>query len=80
MREIDGWRFVGYYGVLYLIIMIFIVVSYPMAQTFAKPIASLIFPIAGNNSLIKNMIVTTLMYWGSLLFYTIFIQKIRLKF
>lgn len=80
MREIDGWRFLGYYGIIYLIIMILIVVSYPFAQTFAKPIASLIFPIADNNSLFKNVIVTTVMYWGALLFYTIVIQKIKLKF
>ncbi|WP_373531196.1 hypothetical protein [Vampirovibrio sp.] len=80
MREIDGWRFLGYYGVIYLLIMIVIVVCYPLAQTFAKPIASLVFPIAGNNSLFKNMMVTTGMYWGALLFYTLVIQKIRLKF
>lgn len=80
MREIDGWRFLGYYGIWYLLILIFIVLSYPLAQTFAKPIASLIFPIAGNNSLLKNAIVITLMYWGAVVFYTVFIQRIRLKF
>lgn len=80
MREIDGWRFIGYYGVIYLVILVVTVVSYPLAQEFAKPIASLVFPIAEGNSLFKNVLVTTGMYWGALLFYTIVIQKIRLKF
>lgn len=80
MREIDGWRFIGYYGVIYLAILGVTVIAYPLAQEFAKPIASLVFPIAENNSLLKNVLVTTGMYWGSLLFYTIVIQKIRLKF
>ena len=80
MREIDGYRFLGYYGIIYLIIMIILAVTYPLAQTYATPIASLIFPIADNNSLVKNLVVTTLMYWGGLCFYTFVIQKIRLKF
>jgi hypothetical protein len=80
MREIDGWRFIGYYGVIYLVILVITVVSYPLAQEFAKPIASLIFPVAEDNSLLKNVLVTTAMYWGALLFYTIVIQKIKLKF
>lgn len=80
MREIDGWRFLGYYGVIYLFVMVVIVFSYVFLKDFTRPIASLIFPIAGDNSLLKNVIVTTLMYWGVLFFYTIFIQKIKLKF
>lgn len=80
MREIDGWRFLGYYGVIYLFVMVVIVFSYVFLQDFTRPIASLIFPIADDNSLLKNVIVTTLMYWGVLLFFTIFIQKIKLKF
>lgn len=79
MREVDGWRFLGYYGILYLIIMIVVVASYPL-QSYTKPIASLIFPIAENGSLLKSVIVTTLMYWSAILFYTLVIQKIRPRF
>jgi hypothetical protein len=80
MRDLDGWRFIGYYGIIYLFVMLVMLIGYPLAQTYAKPIASLIFPIAGNNSLIKNLLVTTGMYWGMVCFYTIVIQKRRLKF
>ena len=80
MREINGWRFLAYYGVLYLGFMGIIAVGYPLAKQYAIPLTSLIFPIAGGNSLLKNLIVDTLMYWGMVLFYTFAIQKIRLKF
>lgn len=80
MGERDGWHFIGYYGVIYLFILLVMLVTYPLAQTYAKPIASLIFPIAGNNSLLKNLLVTSLMYWGMVCFYSFVIQKIRLKF
>ena len=80
MREIDGWRFLGYYGVIYLFVLLVIVISYVFLKDFTEPIASLVFPIASGNSLLKNVIVTTLMYWGVLLFYTVFIQKIKIKF
>lgn len=80
MREVNGWTFLAYYGIIYLFFLILIVVAYGPAQEFAKPIAALIFPIAGGNSLMKNILVDTGMYWGMVLFYTFFIQKIRLKF
>lgn len=80
MQEISGWRFLAYYGVLYLIFMVIIIVGYPLAQQYATPLASLIFPIAGGNSLFKNIIVDTGMYWGMVLLYTFVIQKNRLKF
>lgn len=80
MRQINGWQFLAYYGLIYLIFLVVIVVGYPLAQEYAKPIAALIFPIAGNNSLIKNVLVSSGMFWGMVLFYTIVIQKIKLKF
>ena len=80
MREINGWKFLGFYGMIYLIFMLFMVVTYPLAQEYAKPFAALIFPIAGNNSLLKNIIVDTLMYWGMVLIYSLVIEKIKLKF
>lgn len=80
MREISGWTFVAYYGVLWLIFMAIIVIGFPLANIYAKPIAALVFPIAGHNSLVKNMLVTTGMFWGMVLFYTLFIQKMKLRF
>jgi hypothetical protein len=80
MQEMSGWRFLAYYGVLYLIFMVIIIVGYPLAQQYATPLASLVFPIAGGNSLLKNILVDTGMYWGMVLFYTFVIQKNRLKF
>ncbi len=80
MREVDGWRFLGYYGVVYLAMMVVIILSSFFSDSFIKPIASIVFPIAGDNSLFKTVLVTTGMYWGCLLFYTLFIQKIKIKF
>ena len=51
------WTLVGYYGIIYVILVAIIVVGYPFAQQYAKPIAALIFPIAGNNSLPKNILL-----------------------
>ena len=79
-REIDGYRFIGYYGVIYIVFMLLMLVSWPITQTYIKPIASLIFPIAQNNSLVKSLLVDTGMFWGMVLFYTLVIQKIKLKF
>jgi hypothetical protein len=80
MKEINGWSFLAYYMIIYLIFLIVIVVGYPLAQEYAKPIAAMVFPIAGGNSLLKNIVVDTLMYWGMVLFYSLVIQKIKLKF
>ena len=80
MKEISGWTFLAYYGSLWVIFMLIVGLGYPMAQTYAKPIAALIFPIAGGNSLMKNLLVTTGMYWGMVLFYALVIQRIKLKF
>ena len=58
------WAYLGFCGVFYLIFLVVMVVGYPLADTYAKPIAALIFPIAGNNSLMKNLLVMTVMYWA----------------
>jgi hypothetical protein len=79
-KEINGWLFLGYNSIIYLIFMLVLVVGYPLASIYAKPIASLIFPIAGNNSLMKNLIVDSLMYWGMVFGYTLLIQRQSLKF
>jgi hypothetical protein len=79
-REIDGYRFIGYYGVIYIFFMILMVITWPITQAYIKPIASLVFPIAAHNSLFKSLLVDTGMFWGMVLFYTLVIQKIRLKF
>jgi tellurite resistance protein TehA-like permease len=79
-KEVSGWIFLGYYGLLYLIFMLILVVGYPLAKTYAEPIAAMIFPIAGHNSLLKNLIVDTLMYWSMVLGYTLLVQRSRLRF
>jgi hypothetical protein len=58
------WRLFTFYMVFYLIFVILVIVGYPLAQQYAKPLASLIFPINGNNPMLKNVIVLTGMYWG----------------
>ena len=58
------WAYMGFCGVLYLIFLVVLLVGYPLADTYAKPIAALIFPIAGNNSMMKNVLVMTGMYWA----------------
>lgn len=58
------WVQLGFYGVFYLVFLIIIVVGYPLAQQYAKPIARFIFPINESNSLMKNIFVMTGMYWG----------------
>jgi hypothetical protein len=79
-NEINGWTFLGYYSIIYLFFMLVLLIGYPLATNYAKPIAALIFPIAGHNSLLKNLIVDSLMYWVMVLGYALFIQKSRLKF
>jgi hypothetical protein len=66
----DIWTAIGYYGIIYLIFLIFMLVGYPLAQQYAKPIAALIFPINGHNSLLYNALVMTGMYWGMVGAYT----------
>jgi hypothetical protein len=80
MQDIDGWRFIGYYGVIYLFFALVTVIGYVLTHTFIAPIASLVFPIAENNSPGKLFLVMTGMFWGMVLFYTLVIQKKRLKF
>ncbi len=55
----------GYFAALYVLLLLFLAVMYPFAQTYAKPIASLIFPLNPNNSLPKMMIVVSAFYWAS---------------
>jgi len=81
MREMDGYHFIGYYGIFYLFFLLISLVSFiPVVHQFITPIAGLIFPIAQNNNPIKFLIVMTAMYWGMVLFYTLVIQKTKLKF
>ena len=79
-KEINGWLFLGYNGIIYLFFMLVLVIGYPLAKIYAEPIASLIFPIAGHNSLLKNLIVDTLMYWGMVFGYALLVQRSRLRF
>lgn len=58
------WFFLGYYGLIYLFIMALITVGYPLAQEYARPIAMLIFPEYTNASLLKALVVVTMMYWA----------------
>jgi len=81
MREMDGYHFIGYYGVFYLFMILISLISFiPVIHNFMEPIMGIVFPLARGNSLPKFLLVVTGMYWGMVLFYTLVIQKIRLKF
>jgi hypothetical protein len=81
MREMDGYHFIGYYGVFYLFMVLISLISFiPVIHNFMEPIMGIVFPLARGNSLPKFLLVVTGMYWGFVLFYTLVIQKIRLKF
>jgi hypothetical protein len=54
----------GFYGIIYLVLLLLVVVGYPLAQQYAKPLARFIFPINENNSWVKNILVMSAMYWG----------------
>ena len=81
MREMDGWHFVGYYGIIYLFSLLIMLISFiPFIHQFIEPIMGLIFPIAKNSSPLKVILVMSGMYWAMVLFYTLVIQKIKLRF
>jgi hypothetical protein len=63
------WGLVGYFLVIYLIFLVVVVVGYPLAQQFALPITSLLVPPNPYNSVLKNVLVTTGMYWGMVAVY-----------
>lgn len=80
MREMSFWTFISFYGLLYLIFIGVILGGYFFGRDVFTPVAALIFPIAGGNSLLKNFLVSTGMYWGMVLLYVLVIQKTKLKF
>ena len=81
MREMDGYQFIGYYGLFYLFLVLITLISFiPGIHQSLEPLVGLIFPIAQNNSPLKFFIVMSVMYWGMVLFYTLVIQKTKLKF
>jgi hypothetical protein len=57
------WNNIGYFGFIYLILLVIIAVGYPLAQEYAKPIAAIIFPINENTSVMKTILVMSGMYW-----------------
>jgi hypothetical protein len=59
----------GFYGIIYLVLLFLVVVGYPLAQQYAKPLARFIFPINENNSWVKNILVMSAMYWGMVGFF-----------
>ena len=69
------WALVGYFFVIYLIFLAVVVVGYPLAQKFALPITSLIVPTNENNSMMKNVLVTTGMYWSMVAGYWWFVLR-----
>ena len=56
----------GYYGVIYLFFLLVVVIGYGPAQEYMKPITNLIFPEYSGNSMVKTVIVMSLMYWGAI--------------
>jgi H+/gluconate symporter-like permease len=75
MKERNIWTYLGYFGCIYLIILLFIVIGYPLAQRYALPVASFIFPINEGNSLLKTVLVMSGMYWGMVGFYMLLNRK-----
>jgi hypothetical protein len=81
MREMDGYHFIGYYGVFYLFFVLIALIGFiPPIHQFITPLVGLVFPIAQTNSPLKFFLVMTAMYWGMVVFYTVVIQKTKLKF
>ncbi len=74
MNSDNLWGRLAYFAVFYLIFLVIVVIGYPLGQQYAKPIAALIFPINENNSLMKNVIVMSGMYWGMIGVY-LFLMK-----
>jgi hypothetical protein len=74
MKEQNIWTYIGYYGAIYVIFMVILVLGYSFAQEYLRPVAAIIFPINEDNSLMKNLIVMTGMYWGIVGFY-IFVNR-----
>ena len=54
----------GFYLTIYLLLMLTLGFGYPLAQRYAQPIASLVFPINPDTSLLRNLVVVSVMYWG----------------
>lgn len=69
MKKRNFWTYLGYYGFIYILFVGLTVVGYPLAQTYAKPIAALIFPINEDGGLLRVVIVMSAMYWGMVGFY-----------
>ncbi|MEM0951674.1 MAG: hypothetical protein AAGI66_05970 [Cyanobacteria bacterium P01_H01_bin.74] len=79
-KEIDFFYFMGYYGILYLVVLACNILFFPISEQFIRPIAAFIFPIAGSNSLLKTLLITSGFYWGGVLFNIYVIQKAKIKF
>lgn len=69
------WKYLAYFGLIYLFFLVLVIFGYPLAQQYAKPIAALIFPINEANSLMKNIWVMTGMYWGMITLYLVIMRK-----
>ena len=53
---------IAYRSVFYLFSLVMCVLLYPIAKTFIAPLANLIVPLA-ETSLLKTIMVMTVMYW-----------------
>jgi hypothetical protein len=70
------WTVMGYYVVLYLIFLVFVLVGcLPQVQEYIKPVAKLIFPIKENSTWWYNVLVMSGMYWGAVLVMMLFSRK-----
>lgn len=78
MREVDGWKFVGYYTILWFGVLIFVTVGWLMKDNIG-PLATLVFGAIKTYDLPMTLLVCSGMYWGLVLGYTLGIQRIRLK-
>ena len=64
MQERNIWTYLGYYGFIYLIFVLMVVIGFPLAKQYAAPVVSMIFPLDQHNSMPKTLLVMTGMYWA----------------
>ena len=78
MRQISFWTFIAYYGTLYLVGIVILVLGFTFGKDAFTPIMSLIFPIAKDNSLFKLVWTSTVVYWPMVLIWEMLIQRTKL--
>lgn len=53
-----------FYAVYYVAFLVLMTGAFLLFREYLKPLVALVFPINENTSLLKNIVVLTVMYWG----------------